>query len=735
MEYFLTVRGGDVRNKVLLGRSSRAESGDFRRGRDRSLRFWLPWLFFAVAALGPGSLFASDEEEREAEMQVSGFGILGNQALERTLDLIRDPDAPPPFFSATQIEDAALLLMAQVREEGYLQPEVKAEVTRESGETETFTWDGSQFTELPRPMRAASVEFQIREGQRFFFEELTFEGLTVVEEEEATEYFIATGFLIETEGSRIFTPARLESGIRSLREILIGKGYEEAQVSASRVERDDETGEVLVTIAVQAGPLSIIRNARAVVIDNGQKEERKLEVPENQPYSRTWMQDRAQELRTEFYERGHPDAEVTAEVEQREPEGEMIFVDVGFRVEPGPFVRVGEIIFQGLDKTQEEILRRRVELDEGDALNRVKVEEGRFRLARLGIFDWVDVEFKETGGNIRDVIYSLQEGKKLEVNLLFGYGSYELARVGLEVEQYNIFGRAHRSRLLLAQSVRSSSINYRYTVPEVFGEDVHGFGTLFGLRREEPDFDRREFGASLGVQTFFQRLDLDGGLRYIYQLLESRAGIASGPDGLDRAVVSAVDLTLQRDLRDNPIYPVSGHNTRAILEVASETLGGEVDYQRLDMTATYHREIGRGLFIHAGLHHGILNTSGEVADEIPINRRFFTGGESSIRGYLEGEASPRNEDGDLVGSETYALLNLELEQALTQRWSVLLFSDSLGFARRLTDYPFDETLFSVGLGIRYKALIGPVRLEYGHNLNPRSDDPSGSLHLSIGFPF
>jgi len=32
-------------------------------------------------------------------------------------------------------------------------------------------------------------------------------------------------------------------------------------------------------------------------------------------------------------------------------------------------------------------------------------------------------------------------------------------------------------------------------------------------------------------------------------------------------------------------------------------------------------------------------------------------------------------------------------------------------------------------------LIGPVRLEYGYNLNPRRFDPLGTLQFSLGFPF
>ena len=64
-----------------------------------------------------------------------------------------------------------------------------------------------------------------------------------------------------------------------------------------------------------------------------------------------------------------------------------------------------------------------------------------------------------------------------------------------------------------------------------------------------------------------------------------------------------------------------------------------------------------------------------------------------------------------------------------------VFGDALGTAVSLRDYPFNEKLFSVGLGVRYQTIIGPVRVEYGRNLNPRPLDPSGTLLVSIGFPF
>jgi outer membrane translocation and assembly module TamA len=126
---------------------------------------------------------------------------------------------------------------------------------------------------------------------------------------------------------------------------------------------------------------------------------------------------------------------------------------------------------------------------------------------------------------------------------------------------------------------------------------------------------------------------------------------------------------------------------------------------------------------------------GDPEDDIPFARRFFPGGENSIRGFQEGQASPRDADDDEIGAETFILGTVEFEQALTPQWSAVVFSDNLGVSRELSDYPGRDFLSSVGGGVRWRTLIGPVRLEYGHNLIRRDGDPSGTFHFSFGFPF
>jgi outer membrane protein assembly factor BamA len=373
---------------------------------------------------------------------------------------------------------------------------------------------------------------------------------------------------------------------------------------------------------------------------------------------------------------------------------------------------------------------------DGQPLDPLAVDQARFRLARLGVFEAVDLRYEPAGGPLRDPVFALREGRELETNLLLGYGSYEQLRGGVELRQYNLFGLAHQSRLLLVQSMKSSRGEYSYTVPELFGESIDGTARAFGLRRQETSFLRQEYGGNVAVSTHLHSLGANATLGYTFQSLGNRDNTLNTSAADDKLVNAAsIDVDLVRDRRDNPLRPRHGYRWFFHGETASRYFGGAVDYQRIEFGGSYHSSWGRGRWIHLGLTHGAITTWGTDDATLPVNKRFFPGGDNSIRGYREGEAAPRDADGKFTGAKSYVLANLELEQALTPKWSIVAFGDALGTAVRLADYPFSQELYSAGLGVRYHTLIGPIRIEYGRNLNPRVGDPGGTLLFSIGFPF
>jgi len=675
-----------------------------------------------------------DPSAKPAEIEVSGYGFWRNRELKKIIRLLGNAQTRPPFYEASFIEDAALALILRLKNDGFLHPGVHAEVISITGETERFEWHDASAPVLPRPLQARKVTFELKPGILFFYKELAIDGLEDFDPEKARSFFVGAEFLVSQKRAKIYTPGRLKRGARSLREALARLGYEEALVEARVVDEDPADGEIRATVSVVRGKRTFVSHLSEKI--HGVDGTTSLRVMEtNFPFSQVWLQDYIQGLKNEQYRHGFADATVEVARVKREELEDRRIVEFVADIRPGLAIQMGRIVLEGNEKTSSRMLRQRLRLDEGQLLDRVEVDKARQRLMRLGVFESVDLRYEPVDETTRDVAFRFREGKELDFSLLFGYGSYELLRGGIELDQYNLFGLAHQARLRLSQSFKATSADYLYTIPQITGQDINLFFNAFGFRREEISFTREEYGGSLGIERFLAPIQSDVSLRYNYQVLNALQTEVDRRVGLEQASVGAWLVDIKHDQRNNPLYPTKGFKLFTSLEFASASLGGDVDYQRFEAGGSYHHLLGGGRVLHLGTIHGVEVTQTSSARDLPFNKRFFPGGENSVRGYQQGEAAPRNDRGRLVGAESYLQLNLELEQPLTDKWAVVGFLDAIGVARDLANYPFNRSLFSAGLGIRWRTIIGPARLEYGHNLNPRAKDPPGTLHFSVGFPF
>ncbi len=691
-----------------------------------------------VALLASGAIMpALAAKPKPAELKISGNGWLGDWQLKRLLRTTEAKELKAPLLEANVIEDCALLLLSQLRKEGFLRATLRVDLTLDSGRTLRVVWNESIEPPLPRPLSARKVHFHVQRGIRYYYHEVTFTGLTRIKLKRARSYFVETGTLLPLKSSRIYNPENLKRGLASLAEVLNRQGYQDATATAGRLEQNDRTGAVNVRIDVKEGPRYLVQSVRVERYageTNRPAEVRLIET--NRPYSRFWEQDFTQQLKTTNYHRGYPDTAVTLQgIHSNEVPG-AVYVDLLATVKPGPQVRVGQVEFTGAKRTRESVMESRVPLEPGQLLDRTKADEGRNRLARLGIFDSVTLHYDPVDEHTHNVIYDVKEGKVLNVSLLFGIGSYELLRGGVEVQENNIFGRAHSARLRAVQSFKASRGEFTYTIPDLLGKDIDVFALGSALRRQEITFTREEYGGGVGLHRFFPAIATDVTGRYNYQVLNALSlGSQFAPVGPTNAGVGSVIAQLRHDRLDNPLYPRRGYKLSTTVELASQYLGGDVTFERVEMEGAFHHPLAGGLGLNLGLSHGFVVSPGPSETDVPFNKRFFPGGAYSIRGYQEGEAGPRNAQGKLIGVETYLLGSVELEQALTRTISVVVFSDSLGFAQHIQAYPFNQALYSVGGGVRLRTIIGPVRLEYGHNLNPGPQDPSGTFQFSLGFPF
>ena len=120
---------------------------------------------------------------------------------------------------------------------------------------------------------------------------------------------------------------------------------------------------------------------------------------------------------------------------------------------------------------------------------------------------------------------------------------------------------------------------------------------------------------------------------------------------------------------------------------------------------------------------------------MPIDERFFNGGSTTVRSFAERELGPHDENGYPIGGEAFSVFNIEYIVPIWNALSAAVFTDAGNVQGEFADAGVENMRYAVGLGLRYKLPIGPVRVDYGLNPDPKEEEAMGAFHFSFGFAF
>jgi outer membrane protein assembly factor BamA len=231
--------------------------------------------------------------------------------------------------------------------------------------------------------------------------------------------------------------------------------------------------------------------------------------------------------------------------------------------------------------------------------------------------------------------------------------------------------------------------------------------------------------------------------------------------------VGIPSISYVRDHRDDPLDSHRGTLNAVDFGVASKIFGSQSNYTRLFLENSSYYSFaksknisGRTWTFARSTRIGVENPLASVdtiSGTVPLPERFFTGGSNSHRGFAINQAGPRDpQTGFPLGGDGLFLNNLELRTPpialpyIGENLSAVLFHDAGNvFANAHDIFPslghwtqpnkqnclpqstvpcdFNYISQAVGLGVRYRTPIGPVRVDLGYNLNPTvfpvRDDP------------
>ena len=114
--------------------------------------------------------------------------------------------------------------------------------------------------------------------------------------------------------------------------------------------------------------------------------------------------------------------------------------------------------------------------------------------------------------------------------------------------------------------------------------------------------------------------------------------------------------------------------------------------------------------------------------DLPASRRYFAGGDNSIRGWGLDVLGPNNPiNNETVGGRYLAVGSLELERRIKGNWSGAIFTD---FGNAFDPDFTREVEVGAGVGLRWRSPIGQIRMDVAYAL---TKEPQGArLHLVIG---
>lgn len=599
------------------------------------------------------------------------------------------------------------------------------------------------------PQNRVDLVFEINEGPKTKIASISFLGNNAYGDGKLREV-ISTGesawwkFLSSSDS---YDPDRLSYDRELLRRFYLARGYADFRVISAVADLSRDNSAFNITFTVEEGEIYTFgKVALKTNLEKLNNEEMSdlIVAKEGERYNSVLIDKSTDALTYAAGSKGYAFAQVRPRANR---DREKHTVALTYTITEGPRVYVERINISGNLRTLDRVIRRQMELVEGDAFNKVLLDKSEKNIRGLQYFSKVDVSQEPGSSEDRTVVnVNVQEQSTGSLSLSFGFSSVDSAILGVSLTERNFLGRGLQVGTSVSLSKRQQLVQFQYTDPYFLGRDLVGGFDLFGTQTDYQDqasFDSRTTG--FGVRFGFPLSDSSRFLMRYQLRQEEILNVAAGAslavksaEGRDLRSVMGYDYYL--DLRNDPIEPTNGWDFLFSQDFAG--IGGTVKYLSTELLIHGYYEIAEDVVFTQRFDLGTIKGIGQ---DVRLNDRFFKGG-SDFRGFKSGGMGPRDlATDDAVGAETYAFGTTEMSfpngipEALGIRTSMFV---DYGVVGKVSNKPAGTNIkddlgarVSTGVSVNWKSPFGPVRLDFAKVLTKEDYDQTEAFRFSAGTNF
>jgi len=531
---------------------------------------------------------------------------------------------------------------------------------------------------------------------------------------------------------------RARADAELLGELLRSFGYYDALVT-TEVAAAGADG-FAVTLNAQPGPLYhftmvLTPGLEQALGADAEALRRSFALNPNDPVNAETVQNAEAALRTELGRRSYAFAEVG------EPE---IVVDHETRtatlvlpVETAGARRFGHVLIDGRPLFSARHIETIARFREGDPYRTDRVEDLRQALVATGIVSSVAIRpVARTGSDLVDLAVALEPAPMRTIAGEAGYGTGEGVRFELSWQHRNLIppegavtfrGVAGTREQSLSAILRRNNFLRRDQVLNLQAAASHvnrpaydaRMATLAGgIERQSNIFWQKIWTWSVGAElTTTDERDVD---------------VATGTTRRRTFFIGALPAYLGYDGSNDLLDPTSGFRLSARFSPEASLQSGSFFYARLQLDGSFYLPATDRVTIAGRTRLGTI--LGASRDRIAPSRRFYAGGGGSVRGYGFQALGPRDPVfDDPIGGRSLTEFALEA-RVRVGNFGIVPFID----AGNISTSPLPrlrDLQIGAGIGVRYHTRFGPIRVDVGTPLNPRSGDPRIAVYVSLGQAF
>jgi outer membrane protein assembly complex protein YaeT len=560
---------------------------------------------------------------------------------------------------------------------------------------------------------------------------------------------------------RFFDRNQFENDLKRIAAFYSDRGFPHARITNFDVKLSAKQDAVDVTLTVDEGDPVIVASVDYQGFDVIPERHLKT-VKKRAPIKPQKPRDKAAVLSTremalnELRDHGYPYATVKVE-EDDGPDGMQ--ARLTFVGEPGKLAHFGPTTVQGNETVSERVILRQVTFKPGDVYRRSRVQDVQRRLYGMALFQFVNIEPVDVDKQPDTVPtrITVAEGKQQRVNFSVGYGTEEQARVDAEYHKLNFFGGAREAGAHARWSSLDRGLQLDFTQPYVFephtslrvvGQQWYSFtpaynSTISGANATLTYRLNQRSTASLTFTSEFDASSIAADVQSNAALRIYLIALGLNPDTNEQSgQLNSIKLQGHHSTADNLLNPTRGYQLTLAIEEAGRLLPGTFRFMQITGEGRHYLPIGERFVIANKAQIGNIAAPPDDPAAVPFSRKFFLGGSTSVRGWGRYELSPLV-GGEPVGGNSMFEYTAEGRATIKGSFGAVLFLDTGNVWTNSWGIRLDDLRYSVGTGIRYTTPIGPLRLDFGYQLNPipgllvngEPQTRQWRMHFSIGQAF